>query len=117
MPTYKKVSIIIPIFNEAKTLQTLLSQVKAASTLGLEREIILIDDCSTDNTRQILESLNDPIYQIIYHKFNQGKGGALHTGFENATGDIVVVQDADLEYDPGEIQQVLRPFLESTAKV
>lgn len=112
-----KVSIVIPVYNETKTIQTVIDQVKAASVLNLEKEIILVDDCSTDGTRQFLESLNDPVLRIIYHEQNQGKGAALHTGFKQATGDIAVIQDADLEYDARDIEIVLGPFLQNQAKV
>lgn len=119
---YKKVSIIIPVYNEQGTIKTVLDQVKQASALGLEKEIILVDDFSTDGTREILSrrfSRDSDLAseKIIYHEKNKGKGAALHTGFAAATGDIIVIQDADLEYDPAEIQIVLKPFLESDAKV
>ncbi len=117
MNDYRKVSIVIPIYNERSTIEQVLSQVKSASTLGLEKEIILVDDFSTDGTRDFLKSLNDPSYKIFLQEKNTGKGGALHQGFDLATGDIVVIQDADLEYDPAEIQKVLEPFLKSDAEV
>lgn len=114
---YQKVSIIIPVYNERSTIEQVLSQVKAAGAAGLEKEIILVDDCSTDGTTQTLKNLADPALRIFFHDINQGKGAALKTGFQQATGDIVVVQDADLEYDPAEIQKVLQPFLNSDAQV
>lgn len=117
MSDYKKVSIIIPVYNERSTIQTVLDQVKLASTLNLDKEIILVDDYSTDGTTGFLKNLNDPSFRIFFHEKNQGKGAALHTGFAHATGDIIVIQDADLEYDPAEIQIVLKPFLENNALV
>ncbi len=114
---YKKVSIVIPVFNEEATIEQVLALVKKASVLGMEKEIILVDDFSSDRTREILQGLNDPDLKIIYQKQNQGKGSALHDGFAASTGDIVVIQDADLEYDPAEIEKVLQPFLNSDAKV
>ncbi len=117
MPEYKKVSIVVPIYNERSTIEQVLNQVKSASTLGLEKEIILVDDCSTDGTREFLKNLNDSRYKVFLQEKNTGKGGALHKGFDLATGDIVVIQDADLEYDPAEIQKVLEPFLKSEAQV
>jgi len=112
-----KVSIIIPVYNEVSTIRTVIDQVKKASTLNLEKEIILVDDNSTDGTKELLTGLNDSSLKIIFHKENLGKGGALHSGFAAATGEIVVIQDADLEYDPAEIQKVLKPFLDSKAQV
>ena len=117
MLKYQKVSIIIPVYNERATIETLLSQVQAADTLGLEKEIILVDDHSTDGTKEFVKNLNYPKLKVLVHEKNQGKGGALHTGFDAATGDIVVIQDADLEYDPEEIHKVLQPFFDSNAQV
>jgi glycosyltransferase involved in cell wall biosynthesis len=113
---YKKVSIVIPVYNERTTIEQVLAEVKAANVLGLEKEIILIDDFSNDGTRQLLEELNDSEVRIIYQSENKGKGAALHAGFAAAVGDIAVIQDADLEYNPTEIEKVLKP-IESGAKV
>ena len=107
----KKVSIVVPIYNERGTLLKIIDRIEKAETLGLEKEIILVDDGSTDGTRDILKTLEDK-YEVFYHKKNQGKGGALRTGFQKATGDIILVQDADLEYDPKEYPLLLRPILE-----
>jgi glycosyltransferase involved in cell wall biosynthesis len=114
---HKKVSIVIPVFNEIATIKILIEHVKNAPTLNLEKEIILIDDCSTDGTVDFLKILNDPLLTIGYHSENKGKGAALRKGFGFATGDIVVIQDADLEYDPNEIEKVLKPFLDNSVKV
>ena len=114
---YRKVSIVIPVYNERSTIEELLEAVAKASTLGLEKEIILVDDCSTDGTTDFFNKLNLENSQILFHKKNQGKGAALHDGFAVATGDIVVVQDADLEYDPVEIEKIIKPFVESKAQV
>src|SRR3989344_2015072 len=117
MHKYQKVSIIIPVYNERATIETLLSQVQAADTLGLKKEIILVDDHSTDGTMEFVKNLNSENLKVFVHEKNQGKGGALHTGFDHASGDIVVIQDADLEYDPAEIHKVLQPFFDSNAQV
>jgi glycosyltransferase involved in cell wall biosynthesis len=113
----KKISIVIPVFNESRTILDVLKQVDQATTSGLEKEIILIDDCSTDGTAGILLGLNPDKYKVLLHQKNTGKGAALRTGFEHATGDIIVVQDADLEYDPQDIENVIQPFLKGASVV
>ena len=108
-------SVIIPCFNEVNTLISLLDAVKSSGVKN--QEIIVVDDCSTDGTREILKSLTDSDIKIFYHDMNKGKGAALRTGFKNATGDICIVQDADLEYDPKEFQIVIDPIVENKADV
>ncbi|MBS5801858.1 MAG: glycosyltransferase family 2 protein [Brachyspira sp.] len=110
----KKISILIPVYNEAGTLETILEKVENADFCGLEKEIILIDDYSTDGTRDIYQKLP---YKIFYHDYNQGKGAALRTGFKNATGDIIVIQDADLEYDPSDYSPLIKLILDGHADV
>src|SRR3989338_11599799 len=110
----QKISIIIPIYNEKETLLKILEKVNEASTLGLEKEIILVDDCSYDGTRDILKNLEKK-YLVIYHSKNQGKGAALRSGFQKASGDIILVQDADLEYSPDNYPQLIKPILENRA--
>lgn len=109
-----KLSIIIPIYNERKTLLEILKKVEEASTLGLEKEIILVDDCSFDGSKDILKKLEDR-YVVIYHDKNQGKGRALRTGFAKTKGDLILIQDADLEYHPKEYPKLLEPLLENKA--
>lgn len=114
-----KISIIIPVFNEENTLIELLNNVKKAPLLeNMEREIIIVDDCSTDGTKEILQTLekNDKL-KIIYHSINKGKGAALRTGFKNVSGEIIIIQDADLEYDPNEYPNLLRPIADGKADV
>lgn len=110
-----KLSIIIPCFNEAKTIRKLINEVEKSPVK--EKEIIIVDDGSSDGTKEILENLESKQIKIIYHTYNQGKGAALKTGFANATGDICIVQDADLEYDPKEYPEVIGPILEGKADV
>lgn len=112
----KKVSILIPVYNEINTLLLLLEKVEAASFCGLEKEIILVDDCSSDGTKDILKNLETK-YKVLYHKINQGKGAALRTGFSAVTGDIAVIQDADLEYDPNDYDGVINLILNEGADV
>jgi glycosyltransferase involved in cell wall biosynthesis len=111
-----KLSIIIPIFNEKTSIIEVLRRVEAAPSAGLEKELILIDDYSTDGTRDVLNSLETK-YQVLYHEKNKGKGAALRTGFQAVTGDIVIVQDADLEYDPNDYEKLLQPIIKGNADV
>jgi glycosyltransferase involved in cell wall biosynthesis len=110
-------SIVIPVFNEVATLGELLTRVQSAPVMGLKKEIIVVDDCSTDGTRQYLAAYSHPDVRAVFHERNQGKGAALRTGFAQTTGEIVLVQDADLEYDPNEYPRLLRPILEGKADV
>ena len=106
----KKVSIVIPVYNEKSTILKILEEVEKSNTLGLEKEIILVDDGSTDGTREIIKKLEDQ-YKVIYHKQNLGKGAAVRTGFGKATGDIILIQDADLELNPENYPKILKPIL------
>ena len=108
------VSIVIPAFNEVSTVETLLRRVAG---VRIAKEVIVVDDGSTDGTRELLPGLKAQglIDGLYMHKANRGKGAALRTGFRRATGDVVVVQDADLEYDPGEIPRLLAPIAQGVA--
>jgi len=108
------ISIIIPVFNEKKTVEEIIHRVKA---VPFNKEIIIVDDGSSDGTKEILKKIVDPLINIFYHKKNYGKGRAVRTGLEKASGDIILIQDADLEYNPREYPQLLKPILENKAEV
>ncbi|MCX6800320.1 MAG: glycosyltransferase family 2 protein, partial [Candidatus Falkowbacteria bacterium] len=108
-----KLSIIIPSYNEGKTLIEILEKVQA---VPINKEIIIVNDCSADNTKNILHGYESRC-QIIHHEKNMGKGAALRSGFALATGDIIVVQDADLEYDPMDLIKLIQPLLIGDAEV
>jgi len=111
-----KLSVVIPCYNEVRTIRHIVDRVRAAPVA--EREIIIVDDCSRDGTRDLLRTEIAPLVdKILFHEVNQGKGAALRTGFRAATGDVVVVQDADLEYDPQDYPRLLQPILEGKADV
>jgi glycosyltransferase involved in cell wall biosynthesis len=129
-----RLSIIMPVYNERATLEEIVQRVQATDLtvnprstslilpgpVAVEREIIIVDDGSTDGTRNILDEWRispPPNMQIIYHERNSGKGAALRTGFQHATGDLMIVQDADLEYDPRDYVKLLEPLLEGRAPV
>jgi glycosyltransferase involved in cell wall biosynthesis len=117
IPNGFKLSVVIPVYNEERWLPELLRRVR---DVPIPKEIIIVDDCSTDNTRSILkrlESENEDDLHIIYQPTNQGKGAALREGFRHCTGDVVLVQDADLEYDPAEYPRLIQPILDNRADV
>jgi hypothetical protein len=109
-------SVVIPVYNERATIQEILIRVRA---VPINKQIIVVDDCSSDGTRDILSQVSErePDLTIVFHEVNQGKGAALRTGFQHATGDVVIVQDADLEYDPEQYPQLLQPIVEGKADV
>ena len=107
-------SVIIPCYNEQGTIASLIAMVQASPWV---QEIIVVDDGSQDKSREILEAISDPQVRVIMHTVNQGKGAALRTGFSHATSEFVIVQDADLEYDPSEYPLVLEPLLDNRADV
>ena len=111
-----KLSVIIPVFNEKHTIEEVIDRVREIDA-GMEKEIVIVDDGSEDGTQDILKNLNFPDTKTYFHAKNQGKGAALHTGFSNAQGDIILIQDADLEYDPAEYPTLLKPILDGRADV
>ena len=107
-------SVVMPVYNERETLKEIVRRVQATP---FRKELLIVDDCSSDGTRDILETLEGDNIRIFRHEKNQGKGAALRTGFEHVTGDIVLIQDADLEYDPADYAKLLQPILDGHADV
>ena len=107
-------SVVIPVFNEAKTLESVIAKVRA---VPIDKEIVAVDDCSTDGSRELLKRMTGPDLRTFFHETNRGKGAALRTGFEAVRGEITLVQDADLEYDPAEYPKLVAPILEGHADV
>jgi glycosyltransferase involved in cell wall biosynthesis len=113
-----KLSIVIPVYNEKNYIHEIIRRVREVKLANIEKEIIIVDDFSTDGTREVLEKeIKTLVEQVIYHEKNTGKGGALRTGFQYATGDVVIVPDADLEYDPAEYEKLMKPIIEGRADV
>lgn len=123
--TIKKLSIIIPVYNEAKTIALILDRINEVKLIrNIEKEVIIVNDCSSDHTEQVVEEymtaspgLTINYFKYICHKSNQGKGAAIHTGIDQATGEYLLIQDADLEYDPGEYNSLLKPVIFGAADV
>lgn len=113
----EKLSILIPVYNERKTILKILEKIKKENLNGLKKEIVMVDDFSTDGTRGILKRINNTSIKVYYHSRNQGKGAAVRTAISNSSGDILLVQDADLEYDPKEYEKLLKPIMQNKADV
>jgi glycosyltransferase involved in cell wall biosynthesis len=114
----RKLSVIIPVFNERNTVVEVLRRVRSIELPdGIEREVIVVDDGSGDGTRDVLKQLGDSTVRVVMHDHNRGKGAAVRTGFAHATGEYVLIQDADLEYDPDDWPKLLNPVLRGKARV
>lgn len=109
-----KLSVVIPVYNEIETINEILKRVQSVPH---DKEIIVVDDRSTDGTTELLSQISDDNITVLFHPVNRGKGAALRTGFERVTGDIVIIQDADLEYDPSEYGRLIEPILDGRADV
>tara|TARA_Y100000310_G_scaffold342995_1_gene448654 strand:- start:19881 stop:20576 length:696 start_codon:yes stop_codon:yes gene_type:complete len=112
-----KLSIIIPVYNEEKSVIQVINKVKNVKLNKVEKEIVVVDDFSTDATKESLEKLKDSSIKVFFHQKNQGKGAAIRTALKHATGDVILIQDADLEYNPEEYERLLRPIMENRTKV
>jgi glycosyltransferase involved in cell wall biosynthesis len=112
-----KLSVIIPVYNEEKTIGAVIGSVQKVALKDIKKEIIVVDDFSTDNTRKILLGLMDSNLKIFFHQKNQGKGTAIRTGLKHVTGDIILIQDADLEYNPSEYGKLLIPIIDDNKNV
>ena len=108
-------SIIIPAYNEEKNIKTVIEKVNSVNLDSIKKEIIVVDDFSTDGTRESLKKIKN--IKVFYHKKNMGKGSAVRTGLKHATGDIIIIQDADLEYDPNDYPKLINPILNGKTKV
>ncbi len=109
-----RLSVLIPVYNEGESVKELLDRVLA---VPVEKELVVVDDCSTDDTWEVLQSLDDPRLRVFRHEVNQGKGSAIRTALQHATGDMVIIQDADLEYNPDDYSRLLEPVLNGEAQI
>jgi glycosyltransferase involved in cell wall biosynthesis len=109
-----KLSVVMPVYNEIKTIEEIIKRVMA---VDLDKEMVIVDDCSIDGTREFLQKINDPRIRVFYQEKNMGKGAAVRRGIQEAAGEVIVIQDADLEYNPEEYHKMLEPILDGRADV
>ncbi len=112
-----KLSVVMPVYNERRFIAPIIERVLAVKLENVDRELIVVDDCSKDGTRDVLKGLSLPGVKIFFHEQNRGKGAALRTGFEQTSGDLILIQDADLEYNPAEYPHLIKPILDGNADV
>ncbi|MDQ3978271.1 MAG: glycosyltransferase family 2 protein, partial [Actinomycetota bacterium] len=115
-PKYRSLSVIVPVFNERATVAEIVRRMRRVE-LPLDLEIIMVNDASQDGTAEILKALEDSTVQVVHHDLNSGKGAAVRTGLAHARGDLILIQDADLEYDPDDWPKLLNPVLKGKAEV
>jgi len=109
-----KLSVVMPVYNEIRTIEEIIRRVKA---VDIDKEIVIVDDYSTDGTREYLQKISDPLIRVFFHEKNMGKGASVRTGVAAAAGDVIVIQDTDLEYNPQEYHQLIEPILDGRADV
>ncbi len=109
-----KLSVVMPVYNEIRTIEEIIRRVKA---VDIDKEIMIVDDYSTDGTREYLQKISDPLIRVFFHEKNMGKGASVRTGVAAAAGDVIVIQDTDLEYNPQEYHQLIEPILDGRADV
>lgn len=112
-----KLSVVMPVYNEVRFIEAILEKVIAAKVEGVDKEIIVVDDFSTDGTREKLSKIKEKNVKVVFHDVNKGKGSAVKTGLHYASGDVIIFQDADLEYDPNDYEKLVRPIIENIAAV
>jgi len=117
LPKRMRLSVIIPVYNEVKTIEEIIKQIKNVRLKNIKKEIILVDDFSTDMTREKLKKVKGKNIKLFFHKMNFGKGMAVRTGIKHSRGDIIIIQDADLEYDPNDYPKLIEPIIEKKTNV
>lgn len=117
MSQIKTLTIIIPVYNEKNTIEQIINKLKKVKIFNIKKQIIIVDDCSTDGTRDILRKINENNIEVVFKEKNEGKGAAIKTAIPYIKGEVTIIQDADLEYDPEDIPKLLKPIMEEEADV